>query len=295
MPHFYRVFGLTVKSDLDLGDLAPCPADARHQLRVRAGTAAMAEELAGYFALNVPGVGDYYIAGGSDILVVPDAAADPRNVRLYVVGSAMGILLQQRGILALHAAAIDLGSATIALMGRSGAGKSTLSAWLYDQGHGVIADDVCAVGISESETVVLGPGPARIRLWRDAVNASGRNTDDYQASFIGDAAFDKFDIPLTAEAGRTGDRRLSAIYLMEWGDAPSIVQLGGLEAFDAVFANTYRGRFVPAERTEWHWEQCTQLVWQVPIFRYVRPRRQDLMEDLNTAMVESIVREHRSR
>ena len=71
---------------------------------------------------------------------VPDA-----NIRLYLLGSAMGVLLHQRGLLPLHANAVEIDGKAFAFMGASGSGKSTLAAWFHDHGYRIIADDVCAV------------------------------------------------------------------------------------------------------------------------------------------------------
>ena len=57
----------------------------------------------------------------------------------------MGAALHQRGILPLHANAVEIDHRAVAFMGASGAGKSTLAAWFHDQGYPILADDVCVI------------------------------------------------------------------------------------------------------------------------------------------------------
>ena len=112
--------------------------------------------------------------------IVIDAAPDAtdRNVRLFLLGSALGALLHQRGLLPLHANAIDLGGGAVAFSGHSGAGKSTIAAWFHDRGHRILADDVCVVGFDQSGRALVHavPRPLVPALFR-AAYGSGAGTD----------------------------------------------------------------------------------------------------------------------
>jgi len=190
-----------------------------------------------------------------------------RNVRLFLLGSAFGALLHQRGMLPLHANAIEIGGKAVAFMGEPGAGKSTLAAWLHDRGQRIIADDVCVVGFDGGKAVAR-PGLPRLRLWREALEASGRDPAAYPRSYAGDERFDKFDVAIEAVGS---DAPLAALYLLERGERPSIDRLSQLEAAEAVFANTYRGAYLTAVGGQTaHWKSAVRLVEQVPAFRAVR-------------------------
>src|SRR5687767_37791 len=91
--------------------------------------------------LRIPEVASYRIDATS-ILVSPAPAVPEQNLRLYLLGSAFGALLHQRGLLPLHANAVEIDGKAVAFMGASGEGKSTLAAWFHDRGFNIIADDV---------------------------------------------------------------------------------------------------------------------------------------------------------
>src|SRR5947209_10775157 len=105
----YLLFGLRVRSEIVLPELMPAKGDGVADVIVRRGHVAASgndgeiRAEGGLLILNVPNVARYCIEGGERIVV--DAAADvpERNLRLFLLGSAFGGLLHQRGLLPLHA------------------------------------------------------------------------------------------------------------------------------------------------------------------------------------------------
>jgi hypothetical protein len=230
------------------------------------------------------GTAGYWITGGNQILVEPHADTTMRNVRLFILGSAMGVLLHQRGLLPLHANCVEIDDRAFVFMGHSGAGKSTLAAAFHDRGFRVIADDVCVIDLAGEEQASVMPGIPRLRLWEEALQASGRNSADYQRSFAGDDEFRKFDVPIN----QTGKRlRLGAIYQLSDGAGQAFAKMGGAAAADAVFANTYRGAFLQAVGNHVsHWAASMRLLGSVPIFDFSRPRNlRRLSEDVDAIVV----------
>jgi hypothetical protein len=195
---------------------------------------------------------------------------EPANIRLYLLGSAMGILLHQRGQLPLHANAVVIGGRAVAFMGRSGAGKSTLAAMFHDQGYQILADDVCVIRFAEGGEAMAAAGIPRLRLWKETLLTMGRDPADYEHSYAGDESWEKFDVPLDQPEAHQ-EAPLGAIYLLAAGDQFDIAPLDGVEAAQALFANTYRGRFVQsAGDPARHWRSCLALIQSTPIFRLTR-------------------------
>ena len=265
----------------------PAADGAGEPVTVRFGAVAEQEEpLAvegGALILSVDGVGRYRIDRGREILVDPAPGVSERNLRVYLLGSAMGALLHQRGLIPLHANAIAFDGRAVAFLGHSGAGKSTLAAWFAARGHQVLCDDVCAIRFDEAGAALALPGVPRLRLWEDALTRSGRAASDYERSFDGQ---EKYDVPV---AGARPDRPLplAACYLL--AGAPSeprdpagsgdgaesvepgpegITRLTGRDAVEALVANTYRGSFLrKLGGTERHLRQCLALARNVPVYR----------------------------
>lgn len=290
----YSVFGLRLRSELALPELLEAYGSSRPQVTVRIGKApeppaagAGPHPVDGGLLLVIPQVARYFVRDGSEIVVEPEPGVPDANVRLFLLGSAMGVLLHQRGLLPLHANAVEVGGRAFAFMGKSGAGKSTLAAWFHDHGFRIVADDVCVVGFDDGGGPQVRPGISRLRLWREALDATGRDVAAYQRSFFGDDAPDKYDVPLSRPCSTDAPIPLAAVYLLERSETLSIEPLTGIAAAEAVFANTYRGAFVPKAGTSHdHWSACVQLVRGTPIFRAGRRWGLDDMAEQFAGLLE---------
>lgn len=271
----YSVFGLHLSSDLPLPELLEADSLFRPQVTIRIGEVPEQPAVGtgphltdGGLLLVIPGVARYFIKDGTTIVVAPEPGVPQSNVRLFLLGSAMGILLHQRGLLPLHANAVEVGGRAFAFMGASGAGKSTLAAWFHDRGFRIVADDVCVVGFDKLGQPQVRPGISRLRLWREALEATGRDVAAYQRSFFGDDAPDKYDVPLARPCSTNVPIPLAAVYLLDRSESLTIEPLIGIAAAEVIFANTYRGVFVPTTGSSRdHWSASVQLIRSTPIFR----------------------------
>jgi len=128
----------------------------------------------GDLRLSVEGIGRFRITDGERIgWERADAGVSDQDIRTFLLGSAVGALLIQRGMLVLHGNALEKDGQAIVCLGHSGAGKSTLAYALMEQGWRLLADDLVAVS---PDGRVL-PGIPRIKLWHDAAKAFGMDPD----------------------------------------------------------------------------------------------------------------------
>lgn len=265
-PFHYRLFGLHVESELALPELCPIESSEEPDIRiVVAGPDSHPGSL-----IDIDNVAKFYVEDGSDICIVPTQGVPERNIRLYLLGSAMGMLLHQRGMLPLHANAVEIDGKAVAYMGPSGSGKSTLAAWLHDRGYRVIADDVCVTCVDGDKAFVL-PGLPRLRLWQDALEASGRRASQHERSYAGDESWNKFDVQIAGTVAADAKLQLSLLFDLRRADSFQCSPLAGVEAAESVFANTYRGAFVQASNShKSHWSAAVALVRMVPVYRLDR-------------------------
>ncbi len=284
---YYHVFGLRVRSALPLPELIPA-ADAdspdviitRGPVHEATDATAGAGAANGVFVLVIAEVAKFKIESGRTITVDPEPEVPERNIRLYLLGSAFGVLLHQRGLLPLHANAIEIGSRAVLFMGASGEGKSTLASWFNDRGYVVVADDVCVVRLTTDGRAYASHGQQRLRLWKEALESSGRNPSNYARSFVGRDDIDKFDVPFELQQRQVEDCELAGIYVLGTADQFSIERLWGLQATEAIFAHTYRGFYVNELGSQrQHWQSAVALVQRIPIFRIDRPRDLALMDE----------------
>lgn len=262
-----RAYGLRLRSEIQLPELPTASgeeADAEIALGQFESASGPGFTVVGDTAtLVVPDVARFRITGGRSIVVAPAQGGSERNIRLFLLGSALGALLHQRGILPLHANAIAAEGQVVAFLGASGTGKSTLAGWFRGQNCPILSDDVCAVTREDGRPMVH-PGIPRLRLWQSALEVLGRGSGGLQPSFDGAGKFDLPD-PGAPEVAMP----LARLYWLRRTDAPAlrIEPLNGSEALAAIVRNTYRGGFVGlAGLAARHMDLSIELAKQVPVF-----------------------------
>lgn len=270
-------YGLVLDSELPLPELGPAPAAAA-DVTIRVGPVATPGPAAVRLPLgmwvdgeatgvDVPEVGRFLAVRGSSIAVQPYAGADPAAVRLFLLGTALGALLVQRGLLVLHGNAFRVGTACAVVLGHSGAGKSTLAAEMHRRGLDVLSDDVVPVDASGHAL----PGFPRIKLWQDALDRLGVGSTGLSRVREGHA---KFHVPI--ERATLAPLPVRWLYVLDRHDGPlRLVPLSGTDVFDALHEHAYRNQLLvgPARRT--HLLRSAALAATARLSRVDRPRGVD--------------------
>ena len=179
LAHCYGAYGLRVRSALAL-PFDPLPDAEPADVTVRFGPVPSAlpaspgrlvrtdlwQARLGVFLMHMEGVARYLIADGRDVCIEP-LGGDHADIASLLVGM-WAVLLQQRGVATLHAAAVRTPSGAVLLLGRSGSGKSSLAAALVERGHALLADDVTGLMLRDGQVVAL-PSFASMRLWKQTL------------------------------------------------------------------------------------------------------------------------------
>jgi len=284
----YRGYGLSLLSELELPEYLPAPIagdpDIRISLDARTldaweegggSVGAFIPDRSGGHLLRISGVAVYHVSGGSNIRIGVEPGADPGLVRLFTIGSAMGMALHQRGILVLHGATVALNGRARILVGDSGAGKSTLAARLGRAGYAVLGDDTMALWNAPEGRAGkwLWQGSRVFKLWEDSIEAMGVGVEGLTR--LGNRT-DKYYLPNpgpSADAGGDAGVELAEILVLETGDGPPRIEpLDGIRALQAVAVNTYRPEYIGLlGREAEHFRQCGELTRDVPVSRLIRP------------------------
>jgi hypothetical protein len=179
--HRYRIAGLTVSSDVEMpglhadASLAETPdvviqsASVCETLEDAASAGPTWAIAADRFLLRVPGVARFLLIGGRTIGYQPEPAAQPGDVAAFLIGTAFGILLHQRGLVVLHASGVELNGRAALFLGASGAGKSTLAAALAQRGYRLVTDDFCVVKFGADGRPMVNPDGRLPKLWAQAI------------------------------------------------------------------------------------------------------------------------------
>lgn len=194
------------------------------------------------------------------------------DVCTYLLGPVLAFALRRHGTVCLHASAVVVRDRAIALVGSGGAGKSTAAAAFARLGHGVVSDDVVALA-EERDRFLVQSGYPRVNLWPDSVRALFGSEDALPPIT---PTWDKRFLALD-ESGFRFERKalpLGAIYVLgnrEAGAAsPSVVTVGGSEAFVTLAANTYMNYLLDEDTQRREFDFLGRLLARVPV-RYVRP------------------------
>lgn len=281
-PTLYSAYNLTIQSELALTELqvvaTPMP-DAEPDIHIKFGAInpsglSDGQQLGPFLWVNptslwlqVPHVARFLVTSGNEIRIDPEPGIDEDSLRVFLLGSAFGALLFQRGYLVLHGNAIRIGDQCMVCVGHSGAGKSTLAAGFMQRGHEILADDVVPVDVDCRAL----PGFPRIKLWQDVADKLAIDTQDLRRIRPNT---EKFNLPVASE-GANVPLPIRWVYILgsDHIDDLRIEPIQGMQRFQPLHNNTYRVSFLKgmALKKE-HLQLCGKLAGKIRLARITRPR-----------------------
>ncbi|MGD0798124.1 MAG: hypothetical protein ABR910_10410 [Acidobacteriaceae bacterium] len=201
--------------------LAPVPTHIENVVANETRWFASREE----YLLRVPGVANFLVRHGREVLVEPAPNSLPADIRAYLLSPIFSTLCHQAGMYSLHASSVRVGDGVVAFLGHSGAGKSTLAAFLDRRGYTVVSDDICLLdprprpGAPESaenpgHTLVVPVAPS-LKLWRSALEQLGTTPETLPQVFSRD---DKYRLPLHRSGSLDHPLPLRQLYFLEWAE-----------------------------------------------------------------------------
>jgi hypothetical protein len=210
------------------------------------------------------------IRDGREIVFEPIDNADERVVRLYILGTALAVLLQQRGLFVLHASAVVFVSSAAAFSGDCGMGKSTTAAAMHMRGHALLSDDVIAIETGREHPVQVLPAFPQIKLCADAAEALYGDVTSMPLVHPGEEKRARRIKDGFASAPRVP---LGRVYLLRDAACPRIVRLSAREACAELVRFSFVGRIVREIGVAAdHLDQCVRIARDVPVCRLERPR-----------------------
>lgn len=220
--------------------------------------------------LQIPDVADFIIRDGQSVLVKPLENTKIETLQIFLLGSVLGAVLQQRGMLTIHANAILGKNGVVAFAADSGCGKSTLSALALQNGLRILSDDLLAINFSknQSEAAKCLPGYPWIKLWQkslDLLNLKQTNLPLMHPDS------DKYYYPLKNQFCTT-PKPLHAIYILNLDASFPLQKLSGAAALLALNKQIYRQHFY----SEMHllpqlFQQLSLLSQKIAVYEIARP------------------------
>ena len=288
MKHFtVTIYGLIIDTELELPELLPAQGAA--DVVVRFGklpehldhplqTHELFEVGPEGFLLKAPEAGYYLISAGRNICIDPLPGVSPERLRLFLLGSALGIILHQRGLLPIHGSAIATQQGAVIFTGPSGVGKSTRAHAFAGRGYRLLADDVCAITL-QGQIPILMPAYPQLKLWGAALKHLEKETQSLTRILPEE---DKYGLPL-GQAFQTQSTPLYAVYALIPGSetAVHIQPLTGLDKLQTLVANTYRVGFLAAlDGLPNQFRQASALGKHTRVCRVTRPEQGFYLNEL---------------
>lgn len=292
----YWAYGLRIQTDMECPELASASMetgnpDVEIHLLPPAANALESMENGyyevqpGVFRMSVPEVALYRVEEGCRILITPLPEAPAEKIRLFLLGSAMGALLYQRGLFPLHGSAVETVWGAMIFVGVQGAGKSTLAAEFHRQGYRLLSDDVCAVAATPEGLQII-PAMAQFRLRADAYERFGVTPG---ARFD----VDKYVVPM-GEGQCPHPVPLRAIHILDDYDksTPEFEVLRGFDRVQRTLENLYRPHYLKGQGTQSDLMRMAGLIAQKSTIAVVRRRRDPEAIEGLVGFLESAWAEH---
>lgn len=289
---YYKAFGLTIESCFPIPQvpqIEPCQCDVRVESAdlsvLPAEHRRTVTENGVYF--RSPGQGTFYITNGDRIQIDPDPDHTPAHLAIFIMGSAMGAILHQRGFLPIHGSCVTDGKHSILLTGESGAGKSTLAAEFISRGWKLVTDDVTCITNFDGTPVVRSSYPSQ-KLWEDAL-ARYETEEDNIHSLYSRQDREKFGIDVSAHFF-DGEAPLSLVIRLINGPVRcALAPMEGMVKTDQLIRNTYRGQIIEQRNLQRHFQRCVTLSTKIPMAVVTRTDGEDCagrMYELITTFLE---------
>ena len=229
----------------------------------------------GVFLMQVEGMARYLIAEGRDVRIEP-LGGDLADIAGFLAG-LWPVLLQQRGVMPLHAAAVRTTAGAVLLLGHSGHGKSSLAAALVERGYALLADDVTGLVLRDERPTAL-PSFASMRLWKQTLE---RMRMSLQVRSRVRQGLEKYWVKASSACARALPVRAAIVLTPSHGTDIRMAAVPPNDAFWLLCEHTHRKR---ALRTMGQgptlFRIAAAMARQVPMLRVWRPHHPFLLEEL---------------
>lgn len=292
----YKAFGLTIQSEIELPELSLFIGKA--DVNISLGTTPKTLENPLFigvrfltkhneFLLKVDQIANYYVTEGNQITIELMPDVDFADVRLFLLGSAFGALIHQRGLLPFHGSSVNINNSGVIFSGHSGAGKSTIAAALNKKGYPILSDDVSVISLMNNEIPFIVSGYPQMKLWADSIAKLGDEPSQYG---IIRKQVEKYIIPIDKSFHEEllPLKNIFIIVPSNLGEL-KVESLKGVEKFNLLKYHTYRFNFIAGQEMQTnHFRYLTTISKHVNVFRLTRPSKKFLFDEMINLILESV-------
>lgn len=300
MIYFYKVYGLNVESELLVPELSPLDKSEQNNIDVKISFGSMPRDIkelinrgikANYqkqrMWFHIKDIASYCISNGNEITIELCEITDPQIVKVYILGSVLGMVLLQRDIVAIHGGSIVINGKGCIFTGDKGAGKSTLTTALRKKGYDFVSDDVASIKIDK--TNMIYPGFGYQKLCEDAMIKLGYNPSEFEP-FRSDMNI-KYIVP-ALDSFVDSEVQLEALFELEVGDVERVglVEIKGNEKLQKLMKNIFRVEIIPyvGGMTSIYLKKCIDIAKSIKCYKIIRPKDMFTVDE-QVKLVEELV------
>ena len=181
----------------------------------------------------------YVVSDGRNITIIAQKDSDPRLESLALQGVILAAVMSQRGMMVLHASAIEINGKGIVVIGDKGQGKTTLALKLLSSGGRLLSDDVTALSFEQGRAMIQ-PGPPVVKAWPDSLEYTG--VDPHCCPKLFDET-DKRLYCLPASQASATPVELNRLFFLQDAESMRLRKMGGAEKMMYLGASVYLSRF----------------------------------------------------
>ena len=274
--HHYYAFGLNIESEFELPELLKKDMNSPADVIIKKGKVDIQEHQSWFygttskFKLNIKDVGYYEIIDGKQMIIEP-LQDNLDKIRVFLLGSAMGALLFQRGILPIHGSAIKVNNEVFVFSGHSGAGKSTLAQAFIQEGYQLMSDDVVAVEKIDSDSIFIHPAYPQQKLWSQSLDMYKIEDKNLKQIWEGE---DKYRLSVNHAFSHQALSFTTLVQLnvSDQVDKLQVKEVHGAEKLKILIDETYRNFFaIEMGIQKFHFQLCSLIANQVKVLKLTRP------------------------
>lgn len=275
---YYKLYGLNIESEIECPELIKSK-KSNDDIKIIFGKVPdsvfelMNQGCNGYCTqkimwFNICNVAIYYVYEGKQIIIQTYDDACDYKVKAFLLGTALGMLLIQRNIIAIHGGTVLVGNKAITIVGDSGAGKSTLVSALRIKGYPFMADDVSTL----YHNMVNFSYPIQ-KLCKDTMINFGYDLNKYEMISI---EREKYIIPIDKNFVDKSCE-LKAIFQISKssGNTVEIEEVNGYNKFKILMDNIYRVEILNIIGVNHdYFEKCMNLIKKIHVYKIKRPENE---------------------
>ncbi len=292
---YYKIYGFNILSEIALDELQSIKKTDKIDLSIKIkntpenlsnikykGVRFQANEKE--FLLNVDNVAKYYI-NDKNINIEPLNNFDLEEIKLFLLGSAMGVFLYRKKLIPFHGSSLYMNNKAVVLSGVSGAGKSTITLNLLQKNYKLIADDVSVLKLIDNKINVL-PGINRIKLWADTLNHFNIDTEKLKRIRPN---IEKYIY--ISENIHTDNTEISYIFVLKGKNIKNVnvKEIKAVEKFNIINQNIYRKVFTKAIDVKVElFKIASSLAQQSKVYVIEHPQEKKFINEISDKIIEIV-------